>query len=77
MVGDAADRLKTQIADIAATTVDKVTETAQRTVEAVKQEATAQGLTPKAAREGAEAVGAKLKTVAKSAGDQTGKAKST
>ena len=66
-----------QGAELATTTVDKVTETAERTFEAVKQEAAAQGLTPQAARAGAAAVGAKLKTVAKTARDQTAKAKST
>ena len=77
MVGDAADRVKAQAAEFASTTADKVTETAERTLEAVKQEAAAQGLTPQAARAGAAAVGAKLKTVAKTARDQTSKAKST
>ena len=77
MVGDAADRVKAQAAELASTTADKVTETAERTLEAVKQEAAAQGLTPQAARAGAAAVGAKLKTVAKTARDQTSKAKST
>jgi hypothetical protein len=69
MIGDAADRMISQVADIASTTVDKVTETAERTFEAVKQEAAAQGLTPQAARDGAAAVGAKLKTAAKAARD--------
>ena len=77
MVGDAADRVKAHAAELASTTADKVTETAERTLEAVKQEAAAQGLTPQAARAGAAAVGAKLKTVAKTARDQTSKAKST
>ena len=77
MVGDTANRVKAQAAELATTTVDKVTETAERTFKAVKQEAAAQGLTPQAARAGAAAVGAKLKTVAKTARDQTAKAKST
>ena len=77
MVGDAADRVKAQAAELATTTVDKVTETAERTLEAIKQEAAAQGLTPQGARAGAAAVGAKIKSVAKTARDQTGKAKST
>jgi hypothetical protein len=77
MVGETADRVKSQVADLASTTVDKVTETAERTLEAVKQEAAAQGLTPEAARAGAAAVGAKLKTVAKTAREQATKAKST
>ena len=77
MVGDTADRVKAQVAEIASTTAEKVTETAERTVEAVKQEAAAQGLTPQAAREGAAAVGAKLKTVAKTARNQAAKGKAT
>ncbi|HKS62869.1 MAG TPA: hypothetical protein VJT13_14295 [Xanthobacteraceae bacterium] len=75
MVGDTTQRVKAQAAELATTTVDKVAETAERTLDAVKQEAAAQGLTPQAAREGAAAVGAKLKTVAKAAGGQN-KAKS-
>jgi len=54
-----------------------VTETAERTFEAVKKEAAAQGLTSQAAREGATAIGSKLKAVAKTARDQTAKARST
>jgi hypothetical protein len=73
MAGDAADRVKAQVKDFASTTVDKVKETAERTFEAVKEEAAAQGLTPQAAREGAAAIGAKLKTVARTAGVQTGR----
>jgi hypothetical protein len=77
MVGDAAERVTSRAAGIASTTVDKLTETAERTLDAVKQEAVAQGLTPQAAREGAAVVGAKLKTVAKTARGQAGKARST
>jgi hypothetical protein len=77
MVGDAANRVRTQAAELATSTVDKVTETAERTLEAVKQEAAAQGLTPQAARKGAAVIGEKLKSVAKTARDQTSKAKST
>jgi hypothetical protein len=77
LMGDTADRVKAQATQLASTTVDKVTETAERTFEAVKQEAAAQGLTPQAARAGAAAVGAKLKTVAKTARDQAAKAKPT
>ena len=77
MVGDAANRVKAQAAELASTTVDKVTEATERTLEAVKQEAATQGLTPQAARAGAAAVGAKLKTVAKTARDQSSKAKPT
>ena len=77
IVGDTANRVKSQAAELATTTVDKVSETAERTFKAVKQEVVAQGLTPQAARAGAAAAGAKLKTVAKTARDQTTKAKST
>jgi len=77
IVGDTANRVKSQAAELATTTVDKVSETAERTFKAVKQGAVAQGLTPQAVRAGAAAAGAKLKTVAKTARDQTTKAKST
>jgi hypothetical protein len=77
MIGDTADRVKVQVADIASTAAEKVTETAERTFEAVKKEAAAQGLTSQAAREGATAIGSKLKAVAKTARDQTAKARST
>jgi len=77
MVGDAADRVTSQAADIASTTVERVTEAAERTLDAVKKEAAAQGLTPQAAREGAAVVGEKLKAVAKTARGQAGRTKST
>jgi hypothetical protein len=67
MAGEAADRVKAQVKDFASTAVDKVKETAERTFEAVKDEAAAQGLTPQAARDGAAAIGAKVKTAAKAA----------
>ena len=66
-VGDAADRVKDQVKDFASEQVDNVTEMAKRTFDAVKKEAVAQGLTPEAAKEGATAIGEKLKTVAKAA----------
>jgi hypothetical protein len=62
--GDAADRATKQLKDFASEQVDRVTETAKRTVEAVKEEAAAQGLTPQAAKDGAAAVVDKLKKVA-------------
>ncbi|MEA2879913.1 MAG: hypothetical protein QOF14_5109 [Hyphomicrobiales bacterium] len=65
--GDAADRLTRQAKELASEQVERVTETAKRTLEAVKQEAAAQGLTPAAAKDGAAAVGEKLKTVAQQA----------
>jgi hypothetical protein len=66
-VGDAAERVKDQVKDFASEQVDNVTETAKRTFDAVKEEVVAQGLTPEAAKEGATAIGEKLKTVAKAA----------
>ena len=66
-VGDAADRVKAQAKDFASEQVDNVTEIAKRTFDAVKEEAVAQGLTPEAAKDGAAAIGDKLKTVAKAA----------
>jgi len=65
--GDAADRLTAQAKELASEQVERVTETAKRTFEAVKQEAAAQGLTPAAAKDGAASVGEKLKTVAQAA----------
>ena len=66
-VGDAADRVKAQAKDFASEQVDNVTEIAKRTYDAVTKEAVAQGLTPEAAKDGAAAIGNKLKTVAKAA----------
>jgi hypothetical protein len=65
--GDAADRLTKQAKELASEQVERVTETAKRTLEAVKQEAAAQGLTPAAVKDGAASVGEKLKTVAQAA----------
>ena len=65
--GEAADRVKAQVKDIASDQVDRVTETAKRTFEAVKDEAAAQGLTGQAVKESAAAVGEKLKVVAQAA----------
>jgi len=66
-VGDAAGRVKDHVKDFASEQVDNVTEIAKRTYDAVKKETVAQGLTPEAAKEGATAIGEKLKTVAKAA----------
>jgi hypothetical protein len=67
LAGDAADRLTAQAKELASEQVERVTETAKRTLEAVKQEAAAQGLTPAAVKDGAASVGEKLKTVAQQA----------
>lgn len=65
--GDTADRVTAQVKDFASEQIDRVTETAKRTLDAVKEEAAAQGLTPKAAKDGAAAIGEKVKTVANAA----------
>jgi hypothetical protein len=69
-VGDAADRVTEQVKNFASEQVDNVTDIAKRTYEAVTKEAAAQGLTPEAIKEGAAAIGGKLKTVAKAAGSK-------
>jgi hypothetical protein len=65
--GDAAEMVTAQAKEFATAQVDRVTAAAGRTLEAVKDEAVAQGLTPQAAKEGVAAVGEKIKTVAKAA----------
>jgi hypothetical protein len=69
--GDAADSVTAQVKDFASEQVDRVTETAKRTLDAVKQEAVAQGLTPEVAKDSAAAIGEKVKTVAKAARRKT------
>ena len=65
--GDAAEKVTAQVKEFTTAQVDRVSAAAERTLEAVKNEAAAQGLTPQAAKDAAVAVGAKLKTVAKAA----------
>jgi hypothetical protein len=65
--GDAAQKLTAQAKDLASAQVERVAAAAERTLEAVKDEAAAQGLTPQAAKEGVAAVGEKIKSVAKAA----------
>jgi phage-related protein len=65
--GEAAEKVTAQVKEFATAQVDRVSAAAERTLEAVKDEAAAQGLTPQAAKDAAVAVGAKLKTVAKAA----------
>lgn len=65
--GDAAEKVTAQVKEFATAQVDRVSAAAERTLEAVKDEAAMQGLTPQAAKDAAVAVGAKLKTVAKAA----------
>jgi hypothetical protein len=64
MIGDTADKVKTQVQDLAAEQADKLSSAARRAFDAVKEEAQAQGLTPAAAREGVAALGEKVKSVA-------------
>jgi hypothetical protein len=65
--GETAATVTAQVKEFASGQVDKVTETAQRTLDAVKQEAAAQGLTADAAKEAAAAIGDKVKKVAQAA----------
>ena len=62
-----AERVTDQLKEMATTQVDRATAAAERTVEAIKDEAQAQGLTAAAAKEGAAAIGRKVKTVAAAA----------
>jgi len=66
-VGETAERVTDQLKEMATTQVDRVTAAAERTVDAIKEEAQAQGLTAAAAKEGAAAIGKKVKTVAAAA----------
>jgi hypothetical protein len=65
--GDAAAKVTTQVKEFASAQVDNVAAAADRTVEAVKDEIQAQGLTADAAKQGAAAIGDKLKSVAQAA----------
>jgi hypothetical protein len=66
-VGETAERVTDQLKEIATTQVDRATAAAGRTLEAIKDEAQAQGLTAAAAKEGAAAIGKKVKSVAAAA----------
>jgi len=66
-VGAVADRVKDQITEVASEQVDRAKAAAERTLEAVKDEAQAQGLTMEAAKEGVAAIGKKAKNVAAAA----------
>jgi hypothetical protein len=65
--GKTADGVIAQAKDVASATVDKVTAAAGRTFEAVKDEAAVQGLSLQGAKEGAAAIGGKVKSVAQAA----------
>lgn len=65
--GDAAERVTAQVKEFASAQVDRVSAAAERTLQAVKDEAAAQGLTPQAAKEGVVAIGGRIKTAAKAA----------
>jgi hypothetical protein len=69
--GEAAEKVTAQVNEFATAQVDRVSAAAERTLEAVKDEAAVQGLTPQAAKDAAVAVGEKLKTVAKAARSPT------
>ena len=69
--GDTADRVTAQVKEFASEQANRVTETAKRTLDAVKEEAVVQGLTPEAAKDGAAAISEKVKTVAKAARRKT------
>ena len=66
-VGETAERVTDQLKEMATTQVDRATAAAERTLEAIKDEAQAQGLTAAAAKEGAAAIGKKVKNVAAAA----------
>ena len=66
-VGETAERVTDQLKEMATTQVDRATAAAGRTLEAIKDEAQAQGLTAAAAKEGAAAIGKKVKNVAAAA----------
>ena len=66
-VGETAERVTDQLKEMATTQVDRATSAAERTLEAIKDEAQAQGLTAAAAKEGAAAIGKKVKNVAAAA----------
>ena len=66
-VGETAERVTDQLKEMATTQVDRATAAAGRTLEAIKDEAQAQGLTAAAAKEGAAAIGKKVKSVASAA----------
>jgi hypothetical protein len=68
IAGQTADSVIAQVKDAASSTATNVSAAASRTLEAVKQEADAQGLTVQAAKEGAAAIGEKVKSIAQAAG---------
>jgi len=73
LMGSTSDAVKKQATDMAGEQAHKISTAAGAVAHDVAEEAAAQGLTPQAAREGAAAIGAKLKTVARTAGVQTGR----
>ncbi len=66
-VGETAERVTDQLKEMATTQVDRATAAAERTLVAIKEEAQVQGLTAAAAKEGAAAIGKKVKNVASAA----------
>jgi hypothetical protein len=71
MMGETAEGVRAKAKEVVAETADKVTAAAERSYQAVKDEAAAQGLTPQAAKDGATAIKGKLKSVAKAARART------
>lgn len=65
--GDTADGVIAQVKDVASSTADKVGAAASRTLQAVKEEASEQGLTVQAAKDGVASIGEKVRSVAKAA----------
>ena len=66
-VGETAERVTDQLKEMATTQVGRATAAAERTLDAIKEEAQVQGLTAAAAKEGAAAIGKKVKNVASAA----------
>jgi hypothetical protein len=64
LAGDAAEEVMSTVQEMASEAADTATAVAERTLNAVKDEAAAQGLTTQAAKDAVADVGGKLKTVA-------------
>jgi hypothetical protein len=75
--GETAANVTAQVKEFASEQAEKVTETAERTLEAVKQEAAAQGLTASAAKNAAATIGTKVKEVARAVRESDAPGKST
>jgi len=69
LMGEAATTAKESIVGLATDTATSVSDTAQKTLQAIKAEAQRQGLTAEAAADGIKGVAAKVKHLASTAGD--------